>query len=213
MRARYWVEAARAKRWPRTFADALLSRFPLGSEQGSALMSLAEALLRTPDAARADQLIAERLDALRLAEGAGSATRSLRLGLSLLGAAGRLLPEVADELAGRKSSTRLLKPVLAPLLRATLRRSMGKLGASFIVGSTIEAALARSHCEPGLALCSFDMLGEGARTEADAQRFFDAYAQAIAALAREGGEGGEPHGRAGISVKLSALEPRYSLLQ
>ncbi|HEY2589948.1 MAG TPA: proline dehydrogenase family protein, partial [Steroidobacteraceae bacterium] len=207
LRARYWVEAARARRWPRTFADALLAQFPLGSEQGRALMSLAEALLRTPDAARADQLIAERLDALRLAAPAGSGTRSLRLGLALLGSVGRLLPEVADELAGRRSSSRLLKPVLAPLLRAGLRRSMAKLGASFIVGDTIETALARTRSEKSLAPASFDMLGEGARTETDAQRFFDSYAHAIDTLADE------PRARSGISVKLSALEPRYSLLQ
>jgi len=190
LRARYWVEAARARRWPRTFADALLARFPLGSEQGRALLSLAEALLRTPDADRADQLIAERLDALRLAESTGRGTVPLRLGLAFLGSSGRLL-----------------KPVVAPLLRAALRRSMARLGASFIVGETIESALARSRSEKSLALCSFDMLGEGARTDADAQRFLDAYAHAIDALAHE------PRARAGISVKLSALEPRYALLQ
>ena len=207
LRARYWVEAARSRRWRKTFADALLARFPLASEQGRALMSLAEALLRTPDAARADQLIAERLDALRLAGPTGSAAPSLRLGLALLGTAGRLLPEVPDELAGNRSAARWVKPVVAPILRSALRRSMGKLGASFIVGDTIERALARSRSEPSLGLCSFDMLGEGARTEADAQRFFDAYTHAIDALAHE------PRARSGISVKLSALEPRYSLLQ
>jgi RHH-type transcriptional regulator, proline utilization regulon repressor / proline dehydrogenase / delta 1-pyrroline-5-carboxylate dehydrogenase len=207
LRARFWVEAARARRRRRSFADALLARFPLGSEQGRALMSLAEALLRTPDAERADQLIAERLDALRLAEPAPIGARSLRFGLALLGSAGRLLPDVADELAGRRASARVLKPVLAPLLRTTLRRSMARLGASFIVGDSIETALARSRSEKSLALCSFDMLGEAARTEADAQRFFDAYAHAIEALALE------PRARSGISVKLSALEPRYVLLQ
>ncbi len=212
LRARYWVEAARARKWPQTVADALLARFPLGSDEGRALMSLAEALLRTPDRERADQLIAERLDALRLAPPRGGSTRSLRVRLALLAAAGRLLPGVADELAGRKSSSHLIKPVIAPLLRTALRRSMSRLGASFIVGDRIEAALARSRSEPNLALCSFDMLGEAARTVADAHRFRDAYARAIEAIGREP-RSGTPYERSGVSVKLSALEPRYSLLQ
>jgi len=216
-RARYWVEAARARKWPRTFADRLLGRFPLGSKQGRALMSLAEALLRTPDAARADQLIAERLDALRLADPAGG-DRALRLALALLGSAARLLPAVADELAGRASASRFIKPLIVPLLRAALRRLMARLGAAFIVGDTIEQALARSRSEKTLAVCSFDMLGESARTEADAQRFFEAYAHAIEVLAGDAQRssnavGESSRARAGISVKLSALEPRYALLQ
>ncbi|MGH8260991.1 MAG: proline dehydrogenase family protein, partial [Steroidobacteraceae bacterium] len=239
-RARYWVEAARARKWPRTLAEELLGDFPLDSPKGRALMSLAEALLRTPDAARSDQLIAERLDSLRRAarppragmarvqaraassEGAAPSPQSpalwLRLGLAVLGSAGRLLPEVADELSGRRRSG-IVKPVVAPLLRAGLRRTVRRLSASFIVGDTIESALARSRSEPPLALCSFDMLGEGARTEADAGRFFAAYAHAIEVLSRatdaaaQSDTARSTRHRAGISVKLSALEPRYSLPQ
>jgi len=88
---------------------------------------------------------------------------------------------------------------------------MQLLGHAFIVGETIDAALARGRSEPGLALCSFDVLGEGARTESDAQRYYDSYAHAIEALSAQAAAA--VHARSGISVKLSALEPRYTQLQ
>src|SRR5438270_405971 len=210
-RAARWVETARADRRSRPLLDRMLEQFPLDSAQGKALMSLAEALLRTPDAKRADQLIAERLAALRGAGVPGDTDLLLRTGFTLLGAAGRLLPEVSAELSGEFSPSSLTKPMIAPIVRAALRQSMQLLGHAFIVGETIDAALSRGRAEPGLALCSFDVLGEGARTEADAQRYCDAYRHAIEAL------GGQPvglvHQRSGISVKLSALEPRYTQLQ
>jgi len=102
--------------------------------------------------------------------------------------------------------------MIAPIVRAALRQSMQLLGHAFIVGETIDAALARGRSEPGLALCSFDVLGEGARNRvgrAALLRFLCARrsrpwsAQAAAAV----------HARSGISVKLSALEPRYTQLQ
>jgi RHH-type proline utilization regulon transcriptional repressor/proline dehydrogenase/delta 1-pyrroline-5-carboxylate dehydrogenase len=189
----------------------MLEQFPLDSAQGRALMSLAEALLRTPDPKRADQLIAERLTALRGAGVPGDTDLLLRTGFTLLGAAGRLLPEVSAELSGEFSASSLTKPMVAPIVRAALRQSMQLLGQAFIVGETIDAALARGRSEPELALCSFDVLGEGARTDADAQRYFDAYHHAIEALG--GQAAGSVHERSGISVKLSALEPRYTQLQ
>ncbi|MGH8277758.1 MAG: proline dehydrogenase family protein, partial [Steroidobacteraceae bacterium] len=188
-----------------------LEQFPLDSAQGKALMSLAEALLRTPDPKRADQLIAERLAAIRKAGVPSDTALLLRTGFALLGAAGRLLPDVAAELSGEFSAASLTKPVIAPVVRAALRQSMQLLGHAFIVGETIDAALERGRSEPELALCSFDVLGEGARTESDAQRYFESYAHAIQALGEQ--PPGAVHARSGISVKLSALEPRYTLLQ
>ena len=135
----------------------------------------------------------------------------LRAGFALLGGVSRLLPDVASELSGKFSVASLTKPVVAPMVRATLRRAMRMLGEAFIVGETIESALARGKSNPALALCSFDVLGEGARTEADAQRYFDSYAAAIEALGHQ--PPGTVHERSSISVKLSALEPRYTLLQ
>ena len=211
VRAARWVEVARADQRSRPLVDRMLEQFPLDSAQGRALMSLAEALLRTPDAKRADQLIAERLAAIRDAGVRGDTDLLLRTGFTLLSAAGRLLPEVSAELSGEVTATSLTKPVVAPIVRAALRQSMQTLGHAFIVGETIDAALKRAHAEPELALCSFDMLGEGARTDADAARYLADYAHAIEALGRQ--PPGSVHARSGISVKLSALEPRYTLLQ
>ncbi|MGH8306001.1 MAG: proline dehydrogenase family protein, partial [Steroidobacteraceae bacterium] len=210
-RAARWVEVARSHGRSRPLVDRMLEQFPLDSAQGKALMSLAEALLRTPDPKRADQLIAERLAAIRKAGVPSDTALLLRTGFALLGAAGRLLPDVAAELSGEFSAASLTKPVIAPVVRAALRQSMQLLGHAFIVGETIDAALERGRSEPELALCSFDVLGEGARTESDAQRYFESYAHAIQALGEQ--PPGAVHARSGISVKLSALEPRYTLLQ
>ena len=210
-RAARWVEVARADKRSRPLVERMLEQFPLDSTQGKALMSLAEALLRTPDPKRADQLIAERLSTLRGAGVPGDTDLLLRTGFTLLGAAGRLLPDVMGELSGEFSATGLARPVIAPVVRAAMRQSMQLLGQAFIVGETIDAALARVRTDPELALCSFDVLGEGARTEADARRYFESYAHAIEALREQAP--GTTHTRSGISVKLSALEPRYSLLQ
>ena len=210
-RAARWVQAARADKRSRPLVDRMLEQFPLDSAQGKALMSLAEALLRTPDPKRADQLIAERLAAVRNAGVPGDTDLLLRTGFTLLGAAGRLLPDVLGELSGDFSAARLTAPLVAPVVRAALRQSMQLLAEAFIVGESIDAALARGRSDPELALCSFDVLGEGARTEADAQRYLEAYAHAIEALG--GQRAGSTWARSGISVKLSALEARYTPLQ
>jgi len=210
-RAARWVERARADTRERPLVEQMLEQFPLDSAQGKALMGLAEALLRTPDPKRADQLIAERLATLRAAGVPGNTALLLRTGFVLLGAAGRLLPDVTAQLSGEFTAASLSAPLVAPIVRAAMRQSMQMMGHAFIVGDSIEAALARTRSEPALALCSFDMLGEGARTAADAERYFRSYAHAIAVLGRQ--PGGATHARSGISVKLSALEPRYSLLQ
>ncbi|MBV8343159.1 MAG: proline dehydrogenase family protein, partial [Gammaproteobacteria bacterium] len=210
-RAARWVEVARADKRSRPLIDKMLEQFPLDSAQGKALMSLAEALLRTPDPKRADQLIAERLATIRDAGVPGDADFLLRTGFTLLGAAGRLLPDVTGELSGELTAASFTKPLVAPVVRTALRQSMQLLGHAFIVGEMIDAALARSRSERDLGLCSFDVLGEGARTEADAERYLRAYARAIDSLAHQ--PAGATHARSGISVKLSALEPRYTLLQ
>jgi RHH-type transcriptional regulator, proline utilization regulon repressor / proline dehydrogenase / delta 1-pyrroline-5-carboxylate dehydrogenase len=203
-RALRWVEAARDQARSRPLAESLLDQFPLDSRQGKALMSLAEALLRTPDPGCADRLIAERLAALR--EGRTASPKlTVRLSLALLGTASRLLPDASGV---RRPP---LAPVTTPLVRGALRRAMRLMGRAFIVGESIDSALARGRRDRALSLCSFDVLGEGARSEADAERYFAAYTRAIAALRSQRGD--SVHRRSGISVKLSALEPRYSLTQ
>jgi RHH-type transcriptional regulator, proline utilization regulon repressor / proline dehydrogenase / delta 1-pyrroline-5-carboxylate dehydrogenase len=208
-RAIRWVTAVREHAGSRPLAESLLDQFPLDSKQGKALMSLAEALLRTPDPRCADRLIAERLTALREG-GTKSSDLTVRLSMALLGTASRLLPDPNAALAGNTNRS-LLAPLTAPLVRAALRRGMRMMGHAFIVGESIESALARGRRDPDLSLCSFDVLGEGARSETDAHRYLDSYAAAIEALRSQ--PPGSVHGRSAISVKLSALEPRYSLTQ
>ena len=200
-----WVVAARAHARAGSLVESLLGQFALDSAEGKALMSLAEALLRTPDALSADRLIAERLAALRT--GGTDASLKVRLGLALLRNAGRVLPDARALL----TETPVPRALLAPATRRIMRRAIRLMGHAFIVGESIEAALARGTKHPELALCSFDMLGEGARTEADAERYFQAYHSAIEALGRQ--PAGAVYARSGISVKLSALEPRYLLTQ
>jgi RHH-type transcriptional regulator, proline utilization regulon repressor / proline dehydrogenase / delta 1-pyrroline-5-carboxylate dehydrogenase len=208
-RAIRWIEAARKRGRSRPLAESLLDQFPLDSRQGKALMSLAEALLRTPDPGCADRLIAERLAALR--EGnQKSSDPAVRLSMALLGTASRLLPDASLELTAQARRP-WLAPAVTPIVRGALRRGMRMMGRAFIVGESIESALARGRRDRELSLCSFDMLGEGARSASDALRYFAAYERAIDALRSQDAD--SVHRRCGISVKLSALEPRYSLTQ
>ena len=204
-----WIETARNGTRSRPLAESLLEQFPLDSQQGKALMSLAEALLRTPEPRSADRLIAERLAALRNS-GAPSSGLTVKLAMAMLGTASRLLPDAESMLEG-PARRRPLTPFVTPLVRGALRRAMRMLGRAFIVGESIESALARGRRDLDLSLCSFDVLGEGARSDADAERYFRSYERAIEALSAQRAD--SVHARSGISVKLSALEPRYTLTQ
>ena len=99
-----------------------------------------------------------------------------------------------------------------PLVRLAVRRAMKIIGGEFVVGRSIEEALGRSAREAEVGLCSFDMLGEGARTAADAERYLKSYEHAIAVIGAAAA-GRPAHEASSISIKLSALEPRYNLLQ
>ena len=201
------VAAARSRARAGSLVESLLGQFPLDSAEGKALMGLAEALLRTPDPVCADRLIAERLRTVR-GHHTGDLSSGIRLGLALLRTAGRLMPDAQTLLVEPPGMTHA---VVAPVTRRAMRRAMRLMGQAFIVGESIESALRRGEKDPALSLCSFDMLGEGARTDADAHRYFEAYTRAIEALGRQAAA--PVHQRSGISVKLSALEPRYALTQ
>jgi RHH-type proline utilization regulon transcriptional repressor/proline dehydrogenase/delta 1-pyrroline-5-carboxylate dehydrogenase len=208
------VEGARSRRDERPFLDAFLQEFGLSNQEGIALMCIAEALLRIPDDATADRLIAEQLSTGDWAAHAGRSeslfVNASTWGLMLTGGILELDPSIKNDAAGwlRK----LTRKAGEPLLRLAVRRAMKIIGGEFVVGRTIEEALERSAREPDVALCSFDMLGEGARTLADAERYLASYEHAIDVIGRQG-VGRPPHERSSISIKLSALEPRYTLLQ
>jgi RHH-type proline utilization regulon transcriptional repressor/proline dehydrogenase/delta 1-pyrroline-5-carboxylate dehydrogenase len=208
------VEGARARRDERPFLDAFLQQFGLSNQEGIALMCIAEALLRIPDDATADRLIAEQLATGDWSAHSGKSeslfVNASTWGLMLTGGILELDPAIKSDAGAwvRK----LTRKAGEPLVRLAVRRAMRIIGGEFVVGRTIEEALARSAGEPEVALCSFDMLGEGARTQHDAQRYLSSYEHAIDVIgAAAAGRG--VHETSGISIKLSALEPRYTQLQ
>jgi RHH-type proline utilization regulon transcriptional repressor/proline dehydrogenase/delta 1-pyrroline-5-carboxylate dehydrogenase len=208
------VEGARARRDERPFLDAFLQEFGLSNQEGIALMCIAEALLRIPDDATADRLIAEQLAGGDWSAHSGRSeslfVNASTWGLMLTGGILELDPTIKSDASGWIK--KLTRKAGEPLVRLAVRRAMRIIGGEFVVGRTIEEALTRSAREPEVALCSFDMLGEGARTGDDAARYLRSYEHAIDVIGAAAG-GRAPHEVSSISIKLSALEPRYSLLQ
>ena len=202
------VAAARRGARRQGLVEDFLQEFSLSTPEGLALMCLAEALLRTPDEATRDRLIAEKLASADWASHVGR-SGSLLVNASTwsLMLTGRLIDpdeQAQQDLPGflRRLAGRLGEPVIRRAVGAAVRI----MGEQFVLGATVEKALRRATAEG--FVCSFDMLGEGARTEADAERYEAAYAAAIAKVAAaEPGRG--PEAGHGISVKLSALSPRY----
>ncbi|MFI4891512.1 MAG: bifunctional proline dehydrogenase/L-glutamate gamma-semialdehyde dehydrogenase PutA [Steroidobacterales bacterium] len=212
--ARALVEGARQRRDERPFLDAFLQEFGLSNQEGIALMCIAEALLRIPDDATADRLIAEQLANGDWSSHSGKSeslfVNASTWGLMLTGGILELDPSIRADATGWVR--RFTRKAGEPVVRLAVRRAMRIIGGEFVVGRNIEEALKRSADEAQLALCSFDMLGEGARTLHDAKRYLASYEHAIDAIGKNV-RGGAPHEVSSISIKLSALEPRYSLLQ
>ncbi|MCP1967460.1 bifunctional proline dehydrogenase/L-glutamate gamma-semialdehyde dehydrogenase PutA [Bradyrhizobium elkanii] len=201
------IEAIRANDDPLGGVEDMLREFALSTKEGLALMVLAEALLRVPDARTADQFIEDKLGQ---GDFVNHETRSsaflVNASAWALGMSARVIQpgETPQGTIGR-----LTKRLGAPAVRAATRQAMRLMGSHFVLGETIEAALSRaqSHTARG-SRYSFDMLGEGARTADDAQRYFESYARAIEAIGKAAGDQPLPD-RPGISVKLSALHPRF----
>ena len=210
------VESVRGQRLQKTGMDAFLRQYDLGSQEGVILMCLAEALLRIPDAGTADRLIADKL-------GAGDWSAHLGRADSLFVNAGTWgLMLTGRMVAPGTGATRdvggflrgLAARVGEPVVRAALRQGMRIMGHQFVMGRTIDEALSRSQeGEAAHYRYSFDMLGEAALTTADAERYAAAYLAAITAV----GVVARRHANAAdaptVSVKLSALHPRYELAQ
>jgi RHH-type proline utilization regulon transcriptional repressor/proline dehydrogenase/delta 1-pyrroline-5-carboxylate dehydrogenase len=207
------VEAARASAEKQGVVESFLQQFSLGTREGLALMCLAEALLRTPDADTRDRLIAEKIGSADWAAHLGQSD-SLFVNASTWGLmlTGKLI-DVDD--SAKKDLPGYLKRMTARLGEPVIRQAVGAavkmMGEQFVLGRNIEAALARAKREN--YLCSFDMLGEGARTAADAARYEGIYANAIETVGRARTTGQRPEDGHGVSVKLSALSPRYEAVQ
>ena len=201
--ARPWVQAVRDHPPPFWALESLLQEFPISSQEGLALMRLAEALLRVPDADTAIALTADQLGRADFSAHGDSAIA--RLSSTAVAWSKHFLP-------GADGSNGLAARLGAKAVVAAAVRAVQLLGQQFVLGQTIEQALreaAEVHRQhPGVRF-SFDMLGEGARTEADAQRYLRAYEQALASIAADNRDAHTPMQADGLSIKLSALHPRY----
>jgi RHH-type proline utilization regulon transcriptional repressor/proline dehydrogenase/delta 1-pyrroline-5-carboxylate dehydrogenase len=204
-RAGSLVRAIRAHAGRVGGVEDFLREYSLSTKEGLALMVLAEALLRVPDSATADLLIEDKLSA------GDFSAHKVRSGALLVSASAWALGISARVIGGHETPESILHELASrlgrPAVRTATRQAMRLLGSHFVLGQTIEEALSRGAAHPEFRY-SFDMLGEGARTAADAERYFEAYATAIAAIGKAAGAAALPD-RPGISVKLSALHPRY----
>ncbi|MEO6561787.1 MAG: proline dehydrogenase family protein, partial [Nitrosospira sp.] len=212
-RARKLVAAVRGKRAHASGIDALTHEFSLSSQEGIALMCLAEALLRIPDRETADRLIRDKISR-------GDWGAHLRQSPSLFvnaAAWGLLITGKVVSTHSADGLTTALAHLAAkggePLIRKGMDLAMRMLGQQFVMGETIEKALERSreHEMNGYRY-SYDMLGEAALTTADAERYYASYEAAIHAIGKASAGRGIYAGP-GISVKLSALHPRYEPAQ
>ena len=187
------VESVRTQKGRGGQLETFLQEFSLNTEEGLAMMCLAEALLRIPDAKTANALIKDKVIAARWLQKQGGGWMSKAAGLGMS--------------AARKTLDSALSRLGEPVIREAMIRAMQMMGKHFVLGTSIEDALshARMWERQGYRM-SYDMLGESARDYDTAEQYFDAYSAAIDAISSN-------KNGAGISVKLSALHPRYTYSQ
>ncbi len=208
--AKPWVQAVRDNPPPFWAMESLLREYPISSAQGLALMRLAEALLRVPDVETAVALTADQLGNAQFDASSGGPHQMLAsLSASAIAMSKKFLPESENE-------SGLFKRLGAQTVVAATVRAIQLLGKQFVLGRHIKEAMSEAassrKSQRGLRF-SYDMLGEGARTEADAQRYLASYLNAIHAIAagndKSGDASRDPTANDGISIKLSALFSRY----
>ena len=214
-KARALTEVLRRNRPKEGGIESFMSEYQLSTQEGVVLMCLAEALLRIPDAETADRLIRDKIMAADWESHLGCSesifVNASTWALMLTGRVIRLNDYEGQSVG--KVLRRLVAQSGEPVIRQAVRQAMRILGRQFVMGRTIDEALDRA--KPDIAKGyrhSFDMLGEGAHTAADAQRYFEAYEKAIGRIGASAGPG-DVHARASISVKISALHPRYEFAQ
>ena len=187
--------------------EVFLAEYGLSTVEGVALMCLAEALLRVPDAATMDALIEDKIAPSDWGRHLGrSASPLVNASTWALMLTGKVLDDREPGVAGHLRAA--VKRLGEPVIRTAVARAMKEMGRQFVLGETIEAAMKRGAAMEARGYAySYDMLGEAARTEADALRYLGAYAAAIEAIGTACA-GGDIRANPGISVKLSALHPR-----
>ncbi|MYA89686.1 MAG: bifunctional proline dehydrogenase/L-glutamate gamma-semialdehyde dehydrogenase PutA [Boseongicola sp. SB0662_bin_57] len=192
--------------------EAFLAEYGLSTKEGVALMCLAEAMLRVPDARTVDELIRDKITPHDWAAHVGdSGSILVNASTWALMLTGRILDDDGEGVAGTLHA--IVRRLGEPVVRTAVGHAMAEMGAQFVLGETIESAIERGAMvsDQGCTY-SFDMLGEAARTEHDAERYRAAYQAAISAIAHEARDG-EVRNNPGMSVKLSALHPRYERSQ
>ncbi|MEM7081886.1 MAG: bifunctional proline dehydrogenase/L-glutamate gamma-semialdehyde dehydrogenase PutA [Pseudomonadota bacterium] len=209
------VHSVRANRKRAGGLDAFLQEYDLSSQEGIVLMCLAEALLRVPDGDTADKLIKDKLQSGHWKGHLGN-NRSLFVNASTWGLmlTGQILGAEKDAVDDPESfMEKMVARAGEPVVRTAMRQAMRIMGRQFVMGRNIDDALKRSLKKDNRDYrYSFDMLGEAALTAKDARRYFDAYAKAIEQIGKnKASKGKSTFESPGISVKLSALHPRYDL--
>ncbi|MEO1194771.1 MAG: bifunctional proline dehydrogenase/L-glutamate gamma-semialdehyde dehydrogenase PutA [Pseudomonadota bacterium] len=188
--------------------ESFLAEYDLSTDEGVALMCLAEAMLRVPDSETVDALIRDKITphdwASHIGDSGSILVNASTWGLLLTG---RVLDDTSQGVVGTLRG--LVRRLGEPVIREAVARGMAEMGEQFVLGRDIAEAMrnGRKRRDAGYTY-SYDMLGEAARTDADALRYHSAYAEAIAAIAARA-EGDDVAANPGISVKLSALHPRY----
>ncbi|MCO6187475.1 trifunctional transcriptional regulator/proline dehydrogenase/L-glutamate gamma-semialdehyde dehydrogenase [Rhizobium sp. L1K21] len=202
------VKALRAKHTG-SGMEGLVHEYSLSSEEGVALMCLAEALLRIPDPATRDALIRDKISGgdwrAHLGDGRSLFVNAATWGLVIT----RKLTSTVDDRKLSNVLTKLIGRFGEPIIRQGVDMAMRLMGEQFVAGETIGEALKNARPKEKIGFrYSYDMLGEAAMTAGDAERYYKEYEAAIHAVGK-GGQGGDVYTRPGISIKLSALHPRY----
>ncbi len=191
--------------------DSLLTEYALSSDEGIALMCLAEAFLRVPDNATIDNLIKDKIaDADWRSHKGKSPSMYVNATTWALMLTGKILkPSKAESLVS-KALTRFFNRSSEPVIRKAIHRAMQIMSRQFVMGKNIDDAVERAKKKEDQGyLYSYDMLGEAALTRKDAERYFQDYSKAIAAIGKRASKDKDIFHRPGISIKLSALHPRY----
>ncbi len=205
------VEQVRAERKKTTGIDSFLTEYALSSDEGIALMCLAEALLRVPDNATIDSLIKDKIVNADWSSHSGQSdsffVNATTWALMLTGKV--LAPEKAESVLS-KALMKLINRSSEGVVRKSVDKAMRIMSKQFVTGRTIHEALERAKKKEASGYrYSYDMLGEAALTSADAERYFKAYSDAIDAIGKSTSMSLPVHQKPGISIKLSALHPRY----
>ena len=205
-RALALVEKARTGSKRGQLIDQFLQQYGLSTQEGVTLMRLCEALIRTPDAHTADILVRDKVSSGNWADHIGdsssmlvnASTRGLQVSTAWIVGTGGIR---AKHLVAKMGDT---------VLRQAMQHAIGRMGEHFVLGATIDSAFSKAReAESNGYAFSYDMLGEAAHTTADAERYFGAYRRAIESLAENASNYKSIADAPGISVKLSALHPRY----